>query len=114
MEELEGKIFNQFDVSRGRANVIAMDQTGSLQGAVNREVQKNQLGLDYFRWLGIPDNRIRPKHEAIASNIGGEDYYSWSSPPQGIVPGQEVNCRCWAQPYEPELKDKFGGRVANI
>ncbi|MCF8012731.1 MAG: hypothetical protein K9L56_15805, partial [Clostridiales bacterium] len=113
MDELEDKIFNQFEISRGRANVVAMDQTGSLQSAVNREIQHNQLDLSYFRWLGIPDNRIRPKHEAIASNIGGEDYYQWSNPPQGIYPGQEVNCRCWAQPYEPEVQEKFGGRIAN-
>ena len=111
MNELEDKIFDQFEDSRGRANVIAMTEVGSLQSAVNRQIQKEQLGLKFFRWLGIPDSRIRPKHEAVASNIGGESYYSWSNPPQGIVPGEEVNCRCWAQPLAREVKEKFGGRV---
>ena len=108
-DKISQKVFNQFDVSRGRANVIAMDQTGSLQGSINKNIQNEQLGLERFAWIGIPDNRIREKHAEIASNIGGQDCYRWDDPPKGILPGMEVACRCWARPCNEELQGKFGG-----
>lgn len=111
-DRLEKEIFHVFDVSRGRANVIALDQTGSLNSAINKNIQHSQLGLGLFSWISMADEKVRPKHRSIASNEFGEECYEWENPPMGILPGiSEPNCRCWASPCPKEVKREFGGQV---
>lgn len=94
----------RFGVTRQRATMIARDQTSKANGELSKQRQED-AGFEFFRWLDADDSRVRHRHEAISNaDVGyGKGVYKWSDPPkndkgQPIIPGQEINCRCVAQP----------------
>jgi SPP1 gp7 family putative phage head morphogenesis protein len=48
-----------------------------------------ELGLNTYRWRTQRDNRVRPTHRALEGTIR-----TWDQSP---LPGEEQNCRCWAE-----------------
>lgn len=48
----------------------------------------------YYVWLTEGDDKVRPIHAANEGMI-----FAWSDPPSTGHPGEEVNCRCSAVPY---------------
>lgn len=75
---------------RGRGKVIAADQLSTLSGLIAARQQKD-AAIDEFVWHTMRDSRVRDKH----ASLGGRTF-KWSKPP-GIIPGEEINCRCWAE-----------------
>lgn len=97
-ENLAGDIRERFEISERRANLIARDQVGKFYGQVNAYRQR-ELGVRRFVWRTVNDPRVRHEH---ADREGKT--YSYDDPPGGELPGEAVNCRCWA---EPVLDDVF-------
>ena len=56
---------------------------------------------DYYIWRTQKDDRVRGEHAAREGEI-----FNWHIPPEGGHPGEDYNCRCWAEPYNPEKADK--------
>ena len=52
---------------------------------------------DYYIWRTKRDNRVRDKHAEREGKI-----FNRHIPPEGGNPGEDYNCRCWAEPYKPE------------
>ena len=52
---------------------------------------------DYYIWRTKKDDKVRGKHAEREGKI-----FNWHVPPEGGHPGEEHNCRCWADPYKPE------------
>ncbi len=76
-----------------RAKLIARDQTSKLNSALNQQRQQN-LGVEEYIWRTAGDDRTRSNH---ASKNGKT--FRWDSPPKDTGhPGQDVQCRCVAQP----------------
>ena len=101
-KEIADEIKHVYDVTTSRAKLIAVDQAGKMMGDVTRIRQKG-LGLTHFRWRDSNDNRVRPKHREFNGKV-----YSWDKgAPGGILPGQEVRCRCTAEVVEDELLDNW-------
>jgi SPP1 gp7 family putative phage head morphogenesis protein len=98
---LDGKA-GVFKSVRNRAKLIARDQTNKMNGQLTRARQEN-LGVKLYRWRAVNDNRTRPSHADRDGKI-----FSWSGnvtvkgktfseTPDGLTPGEDINCRCVAE-----------------
>ncbi len=87
-KELEGR----FGFAEKRAELIARDQVGKAYGQINAARQR-ELGVTRFIWRTVGDERVRSEHE----DREGETY-EYSDPPDGELPGEPINCRCYAEP----------------
>ena len=57
---------------------------------------------DYYIWRTKKDDKVRGAHAEREGKI-----FNRHVPPDGGNPGEDYNCRCWAEPYKPErYKDK--------
>ena len=51
---------------------------------------------DYYIWHTKGDDKVRSSHAARDGKI-----FNYNVPPEGGNPGEDYNCRCWAEPYHP-------------
>jgi SPP1 gp7 family putative phage head morphogenesis protein len=87
-----GKV-SRFKNAQTRANLIGRDQVNKLNGNLN-QLRQESVGVKTYIWRTVGDDRVRDSHEALE---GRE--FSWSEgAPGGIHPGDEINCRCYAEP----------------
>jgi SPP1 gp7 family putative phage head morphogenesis protein len=108
IKALDEKLF------KGRANFIARDQTGRLNGLITQR-RMESIGLSMYIWETSGDERVRPSHEmmdgglclwsdsSVFSQDGGK---TWIERPSGAVrlhPGDDYLCRCTATSYWNEL-----------
>lgn len=80
----------------GRMRVIAQHQLSSLHAAVQSE-RARAIGATEFRWVTQEDDKVRPAHRARHGRT-----FAYADPPEGELPGQAVNCRCWAEALIPD------------
>jgi SPP1 gp7 family putative phage head morphogenesis protein len=81
--------------TRKRAELIARDQIGKLNGQLQERRQRD-IGVRSFIWRTVGDERVRPTHR---QRHGKE--FSYEEP--GPRPGAEIRCRCSAAPVLPGL-----------
>jgi len=85
-------IQKRIDVSKSRAKFIARDQVAKLNGQLTGLRQTN-LGVTTYVWRTSQDERVRPTHRAHNGRK-----YKWDSPPSNTgAPGQDYQCRCYAE-----------------
>jgi SPP1 gp7 family putative phage head morphogenesis protein len=97
-EVVEEKIRAVFPVTRNRAILIARDQSNKLNGQLTRKRQTG-LGIESYIWRTSNDDRVRVTH---AENNG--KVFKWNNPPAETGhPGQDINCRCTAEPVFEDL-----------
>jgi len=94
-KELEAR----FDFNESRAALIARDQIGKAYGQINA-ARHRELGVDRFIWRTVGDERVRDDH----SDRDGVEY-SYNDPPEGELPGEPINCRCYADPVFDTFED---------
>ena len=76
-----------------RAKLIARDQLQKLNGVLVQARQQS-IGVNGYIWRTSHDERVRQSHK---DNDGKS--YQWNSPPRGTGhPGEDINCRCVAEP----------------
>ena len=49
-----------------------------------------------YIWRTAGDDKVRDEHGMRAGKT-----YTWNAPPDGEHPGDDYNCRCWAEPLNP-------------
>ena len=91
-----------------RSRLIARDQIGKLNGQFTKRRQQD-VGIDMYTWLTAGDERVRSTHKQMNdkicrwdnANVYSLDGITWASRPslQGLIPGQDIQCRCTAIPY---------------
>ena len=59
------------------------------------DMQKNPQ--DYYIWRTKKDDKVRGTHAEREGKIFNKHFQ-----PDGGNPGDDYNCRCWAEPYKPE------------
>jgi SPP1 gp7 family putative phage head morphogenesis protein len=59
--------------------------------------RQQAIGINSYIWHSQDDARVRPDHAANDGQI-----FNWDTPPPTGNPGEDYNCRCWA---EPVIKD---------
>jgi SPP1 gp7 family putative phage head morphogenesis protein len=90
------------DVTDSRAKLIARDQVAKLNGNLTQQRQRD-IGVDSYTWRTVGDERVRETHEEVDGQV-----FSWDSPPSETDdnhPGEDYQCRCWAEPVLPEYLD---------
>ncbi len=91
--ELEGR----FGFAESRAALIARDQIGKAYGQINASRQ-GELGITHFTWRTMNDERVRAEHDALEGET-----FAYANPPDEGLPGEPVNCRCYAEPVLDEI-----------
>lgn len=86
----------EFGFAEKRAELIARDQIGKAYGQINAARQRD-LGVTRFIWRTVNDDRVRDEHTAREEESEIEPY-SYADPPDGELPGEPINCRCYAEP----------------
>ena len=102
LKDAKEAVFNimseRTDVSDSRAKLIARDQIAKLNGQLTMERQVD-MGVDSYIWRTVGDERVRETH---ADNE--DQTFTWDNPPAETGhPGEDVQCRCWAEPILPEF-----------
>lgn len=113
---LADKIGERLGVEETRARLIARDQIAKLYADVNHARQQD-LGITKFVWRCLGDERVRGKPggkypDALPSHwdLHGKTF-SYDDPPQPegadepILPGDDVQCRCYSEPVLSDLLD---------
>jgi len=80
-----------------RAKLIARDQIAKLNSQVTQERQKN-LGISKYIWRTSLDERVRDSHRELEGTV-----HSWDDPPSVGHPGEDIQCRCTAEPVLDEF-----------
>jgi SPP1 gp7 family putative phage head morphogenesis protein len=97
-EELAPRIREIGGITERRSELIARDQTGSMNAAFNR-VRQTSLGIERYEWQTADDGDVRPAHQELEGTI-----QRWDDPPTDDdgdtgPPGEiSINCRCVASP----------------
>jgi SPP1 gp7 family putative phage head morphogenesis protein len=100
--ELEERINDIFRGTRKNIALIAQDQVQKLNGQLD-QLKQTEAGIDGYYWRTSRDERVRSSH---ASREG--QFFLWDKPPSGGHPGQDIRCRCDAEPALESLL--FEGR----
>lgn len=91
-EELAQEIKKLGHSTDYRARLIAADQMGKINGAINKQRQVS-MGVETYDWQDSNDDRVRP----LCKSHHGKTF-RWDTPPKGGHPGQKIKCRCTALP----------------
>ena len=111
-------------LSENHCKLIARDQMGKLNGNIT-EAQMQEIGLDLYVWSTAYDDRVRDSHAAMegllcrwddASVCSYDNGKTWVARPSNAVdlhPGQDIQCRCVALSFYPELEAEMMGTSLN-
>lgn len=100
--QLAQTISERYGVAETNAARIANDQVGKFFAELNKVRQQN-LGISKYVWRTMGDNRVRDEHE----DLEGQEF-SWDEESAEGYPGDEVNCRCWAEPVMDDFVEELG------
>lgn len=98
VEDIEDMIDDRFSSMTANAELIARDQVGKLNGQLT-EMAQTDLGVTQYVWRTAGDDRVRSSHSHHEGQI-----FSWTEPPADSGhPGQDYQCRCYAEPILDDL-----------
>lgn len=92
-----GKV-SKFKNAKNRANLIARDQVNKLNGQLN-ELRQINAGISKYIWRTNTDGRERASH----NHWNGMEFSWETGSPIGTNPGDEIQCRCYAEPVLDDL-----------
>ena len=82
-----------FRNAQHRASVIARDQVNKINGDLTH-LRQERVGVKKFIWRTAGDGRVRPLHQSFNGKT-----YKWNEGASGgLLPGQDIMCRCYAEP----------------
>lgn len=89
---------SRFRNTKTRANLIGRDQINKLNGQLTK-LRQTGLGVKEYIWRTVGDSRVRHHHRAR----NGVKYTWAKGSEMGTHPGDEIQCRCYAEPILTEL-----------
>jgi SPP1 gp7 family putative phage head morphogenesis protein len=103
VEVLRAQIEERFEVTRSKADLLARDQTLTLNAEISRNRQMN-AGISRYVWTTSGDDRVREGHADLDGTV-----QDWNAPPdvgdgRALHPGEDYQCRCTAYPVIDELE----------
>lgn len=90
--ELSAMIQDISNKNRSRADLIARDQIGKLNGRLT-QLRQQSAGIKEYVWSTSRDERVRKAHAEREGKT-----FKWSDPPSDGNPGYPIRCRCVAVP----------------
>ncbi len=79
--------------------------------AINKALRENAESGRAYVWRTVGDGKVRSAHAAHAGKI-----FRWNENIDGGHPGEDYNCRCWAEPYmtagyrAPSKKEEYSAQ----
>lgn len=68
--------------------------------------RKEEHPTTHYIWHTQGDDKVRASHAANNGKI-----FAWNNPPATGHPGKDYNCRCWAENYNPMIKEVFSHHI---
>jgi SPP1 gp7 family putative phage head morphogenesis protein len=68
-------------------------------GLIN-QLRQLDLGIERYVWRSRDDARVRRRHASRDNRV-----FRWDRMPEGGHPGQDFNCRCYAEPIASGVRD---------
>lgn len=97
-DQIEAYVDPSIGRPRTRAELIARDQVSKFNATVN-QLRQSEVGVRRYTWRTVGDDRVRDTHVANDGKV-----FDWDDPPsQTGHPGDDINCRCWAEPVLDDL-----------
>lgn len=102
VRDLMKQVRTEFQKTKNRAELLARDQVGKLNAEIN-QFRLKKLGVKRYIWRTVGDERVRSRHREVNGKT-----FSWDDPPsvgvngQRVHPGQDIQCRCFAEPVLDE------------
>jgi SPP1 gp7 family putative phage head morphogenesis protein len=120
INEYREELQSNYDLTRGRAQVIARTEVAKLNGQITKARQEH-LGITEYVWRTAGDERVRDSHKVLNGKFckwGDPGVYrdegstTWK-PRSGIGgfegdPGQDFQCRCAAAANIEDLLQRLG------
>lgn len=110
VKELTDDIIALTDTTKSRAKLIAIDQVQKLNADLESRRQQNNHITRYI-WRTRRNARVRKEHVDLEGAV-----FDWNFPPVTVLtgkragernhPGQDINCKCWAEPVIEDLTKK--------
>ncbi len=98
--EISQTLQQRFQVSESRGNLIARDQVSKLNGNLT-QIRQQEVGAESYKWHTAGDERVRASHRSKDGK-----FFDWSDPPSDTGhPGEDFQCRCWAEPIIEGLSE---------
>lgn len=100
-----------------KAALIARDQVGKLNGQLSK-YRQTEIGISTYNWLGMNDERERDSHRLMNNSLcqwddssvySLDNGVSWEARPsemQGLIPGEDIQCRCQAVANFDNIQDE--------
>lgn len=118
VKELADDIAELTKTTKSRAQLIGIDQVQKLNADLESQRQQNN-GITRYYWRTRRNASVRSK----ANSKGKDDHaglgnavFDWKFPPVTVLagkragernhPGQDINCKCWAEPVIEDLTGK--------
>lgn len=96
IKTMREQLMDEVDISKNKAQFIAVDQAGSILGQMTAQRHQN-IGIEKFEWYDSADERVRDSHRRLSGKT-----FSYSEPPEvngrKVLPGEDYRCRCVALP----------------
>lgn len=102
-EQLARQLQERYEVSQSKARLIARDQIGKLHGQLVK-ARNEELGITHYIWRTAQDERVRETHAEREGKT-----FAWDDPPEGGAPGEDYQCRCFAEPDVEGLLTRLEG-----
>lgn len=104
IKQMREQLMEQVDISKNKAQFIAVDQAGSILGQMTAQRHQN-LGIEKFEWYDSADERVRDSHRKLSGKV-----FSYDDPPEvngrKVLPGEDYRCRCVALPVFDDEEDE--------
>ena len=123
MKQLAKEIMGTNDtIKKKRANLIARDQIGKLNGRTT-QARMEAVGIELYEWSTSGDERVRDSHAVldgmickwedptVYSDNGGK---TWKPRPASwcqLHPGYDIQCRCTALSFWEELVSEVDNQI---
>lgn len=97
VESIMGDLAELPGMTKRHAELIARDQIVKQNGRMTR-IRHEGIGVTHYFWEDVGDQRVRLTHRKFARR--GQNRYSYKkgAGPDGVNPGEEIQCRCYASP----------------
>lgn len=102
-EDVAKELQARFGIAERQARLIARDQIGKLAGQVNAARQQ-AMGVRRFTWRTVKDERVREEHQVLEGQV-----FEYDDPPAEGLPGEPINCRCYAEPVFDDVLEELAG-----
>lgn len=112
LRDITRQMLDRFEIAENKAAFIARNEVGNLNGQLTK-LRQQDLSITSYRWRNSQDERVRGNPSGKYPNARPSHWhregkiFQWNDPPEGGHPGEDFNCRCYAEPVLDDILDEL-------